>query len=160
MIDSSFWAFVGLILFFGILVYFKVPGLVIGALDRRGDKIRNELEEARRLREEAQQLLAEYQRKRTEAEAEAEEIVEAAKSEAEQITAEAKAKTEEFVARRTALAEQKIAQAEIDAVNAVRSTAVDVAVTAAEQVIGDKMTAKTRGDLFKTALDQVKTHMN
>ena len=160
MLDSSFWALIGLFIFFGILYYFKVPGLVTGALDGRGDKIRNELEEARRLREEAQQLLAEYQRKRKDAEKEAESIVEAAKHEAEQITAEAKAKTEEYVERRTTLAEQKIAQAELDAVNAVRASAVDVAVAAAEQLMGDKMTAKTSGDLFKQSLEQVKTHLN
>ena len=105
MFDSSFWALIGLFLFFGILVYFKVPGMITRGIDSRGDKIRNELEEARRLREEAQQLLAEYQRKRKEAESEAESIVEAARSEAEHITTEAKQKTEEYVERRTALAE-------------------------------------------------------
>ena len=160
MIDSSFWALIGLFLFFGVLVYYKVPGFVTRSLDSRGDRIRNELEEARRLREEAQELLADYQRKRREAEKEAESIVDAAKHEAEQITAQAKAKTEEYVTRRTALAEQKIAQAEIDAVNAVRASAVDVAVAAAEKLIADKMTAKTTGDLFKQSVEQVKTHMN
>lgn len=160
MFDATFWSLIGLILFFGIVIYYKVPGLVTRSLDDRSDKIRNELEEARRLREEAQQLLAEYQRKRKEAESEAQSIVEAAKSEAEHITAEAKQKTEEYVARRTTLAEQKIAQAELDAVNAVRATAVDVSVAAAEHLLGDKMTAKTRGDLFKASIEQVKTHMN
>ena len=160
MLDSSFWALVGLFLFFAVLYRFKVHELVIGALDGRGDRIRSELEEARRLREEAQQLLAEYQRKRKEAESEAEAIVEAAKSEAGQIAAEAKARTEEYVTRRTTLAEQKIAQAEIDAVNAVRASAVDVSIAAAETLIGDKMTARARGQLFKASLEQVETHMN
>lgn len=160
MLDSSFWALVGLFLFFAVLYRFKVHELVIGALDGRGDRIRGELEEARRLREEAQQLLAEYQRKRKEAESEAEAIVEAAKSEAGQIAAEAKARTEEYVTRRTTLAEQKIAQAEIDAVNAVRASAVDVSIAAAETLIGDKMTARARGQLFKASLEQVETHMN
>lgn len=160
MLDSSFWALVGLFLFFAVLYRFKVHELVIGALDGRGDRIRSELEEARRLREEAQQLLAEYQRKRKEAESEAEAIVEAAKSEAGQIAAEAKARTEDYVTRRTTLAEQKIAQAEIDAVNAVRASAVDVSIAAAETLIGDKMTARARGQLFKASLEQVETHMN
>lgn len=160
MLDSSFWALVGLFLFFAVLYRFKVHELVIGALDGRGDRIRSELEEARRLREEAQQLLAEYQRKRKEAESEAEAIVEAAKSEAGQIAAEAKARTEEYVTRRTTLAEQKIAQAEIDAVNAVRASAVDVSIAAAETLIGDKMTARARSQLFKASLEQVETHMN
>ncbi|WP_306119671.1 MULTISPECIES: F0F1 ATP synthase subunit B [unclassified Roseitalea] len=158
--DSSFWAFVGLIIFFAIIYYFKVPGMVTRALDSRGDRIRNELEEARRLREEAQQLLADYQRRRKESEKEAESIVAAARNEADQITAEAKARTEEYVARRTAMAEQKIAQAELDAVNAVRATAVDVAVAAAERLMGEKMTTKTTSDLFKASLEQVRTNMN
>ncbi len=160
MIDSSFWALVGLIIFFGIIIYLKVPGFVTKSLDGRSDRIRNQLEEARRLRDEAQQLLAEYQRKRQEAEQEAGSIVDAARREAEQITAEAKERTEEYVARRTALAEQKIAQAEIDAVNAVRSSAVDVAVDAAERLLGEKVTAKTSDKLFADSLAQVKSNLN
>ncbi len=66
--DATFWALVGLLIFIGIIAYAKVPGMISGALDKRADQIRNELEEAKKLREEAQQLLAEYQRKRKEAE--------------------------------------------------------------------------------------------
>jgi vacuolar-type H+-ATPase subunit H len=85
--DATFWALVALIIFLGIVVYMKVPGMIAKSLDDRADKISNELEEARKLREEAQALLAEYQKKRKEAEKEAAEIVEAAKREAETITA-------------------------------------------------------------------------
>eukprot|EP01035_Chromulina_nebulosa_P015872 gene15872-21041_t len=102
------------------------------ALDERAVKIGDELAEAKRLREEAQHLLAEYQRKRKEAEAEAAGIIAAAEREAAALTAEAKQKTEEFVARRNALSEQKIKQAETEAVNAVRIAAVDLAIAAAE----------------------------
>ena len=101
--DATFWAFVALIIFLGVLAYFKVPGMINGALDGRAERIRNELDEARKLREDAQQLLAEYQRKRQEAEQEAQDIVSAAKHEAELIVKEAKQKTDEYVARRTAL---------------------------------------------------------
>jgi len=80
--DATFWAFVALIIFLGVLAYFKVPGMINGALDGRAERIRNELDEARKLREDAQQLLAEYQRKRQEAEQEAQDIVSAAKHEA------------------------------------------------------------------------------
>lgn len=160
MLDSSFWALVGLILFLGIIIYLKVPGVVTRSLDGRSDRIRNQLEEARRLRDEAQQLLADYQRKRKEAEQEASVIVEAAKREAEQIKAEAEARTEEYVARRTALAEQKIAQAELDAVNAVRSSAVDVAVAAAEQLLGEKVTPQSSDKLFSDSLAQVNSNLN
>ena len=106
--DATFFAFVGLVIFLALIVYLKVPGMVAKSLDARADQIRNDLSEAKRLREEAQQLLAEYQRKRKEAEADAAKIVAAAEREAEMIAAEAKQKTEEFVARRNALSEQKI----------------------------------------------------
>lgn len=158
--DATFWALVALIIFLAILAYFKVPAMVNGALDQRAGRIRNELDEARALREEAQQLLAEYQRKRREAEQEAKDLVSAAKREAKLIVADAKEKTEEYVARRTTLAEQKIAQAERDAVNEVRGRAVDVAVTAAGALIAEKVDAKINGTLFDASLQEVKSKMN
>ena len=161
MFDATFWALVSLIIFFAVIVYYKVPGMVTKALDERSDKIRNELEEARKLREEAQAQLAEYQRRRQEAEKEASEIVDAAKREAETITKEAREKTEEYVSRRTAMAEQKIAQAETDAMHDVRDRAVELALAAAEQIIGSKVTARSGGnELFKESVDAVKTRMN
>ncbi|MGY6708602.1 MAG: F0F1 ATP synthase subunit B [Rhizobiaceae bacterium] len=158
--DSSDWAMISLVLFAAILVYLKVPGLITRALDDRAQRIRNELDEARRLREEAQQLLAEYQRKRKEAEQEAEEIVSIATREAENIVAEAKQKTDEFVERRKAVAEQKIAQAERDAVNQVRSSAVDIAVAAAERILSEKVDAKMSAELFKKSMGDVKAGLN
>lgn len=158
--DATFWALVALVIFLAILVYLKVPGMMGSALDKRAERIGNELEEARRLREEAQQLLAEYQRKRHEAEKEAEEIVAAAKRDAELIVDDAKKKTEEYVARRTALAEQKIAQAEQDAVNEVRASAVDIAVEAARNLLSQKVDAKAVGSLFKSSLQDLKGKLN
>src|SRR6478609_11351995 len=116
--DATFWALIGLVLFLGLMVYIKVPGVMAKSLDKRADNIRAELNEAKRLREEAQALLAEYQKKRKEAEAEAAHILAAAEREAEMFTAEAKKKTEEFVENRSALSEQKIKQAEADAMKA------------------------------------------
>ena len=130
------------------------------SLDDRADQIRNELAEAKRLREEAQHLLAEYQRKRKEAEAEAALIVAAAEREAEMLTTEAKKKTEEFVANRTALSEQKIKQAEAEAMKAVRSAAVDLAIAAAETVLAKQADAKVQSELFGNAVSQVKTRLN
>jgi F0F1-type ATP synthase, subunit b len=158
--DATFFALVGLILFFVLLVYLKVPGMIGKSLDERADNIRNELAEAKRLREEAQQLLAEYQRKRKEAEAEAAQIVAAAEREAAALTEEARQKTEEFVARRNALSEQKIKQAEADAIAAVRSAAVDLAVAAAESVIAKKADATTQDALFKDSLGKVQSRLN
>ncbi len=158
--DATFFAFVGLVIFLALIVYLKVPGMVAKSLDARADQIRNDLSEAKRLREEAQQLLAEYQRKRKEAEADAAKIVAAAEREAEMIAAEAKQKTEEFVARRNALSEQKIKQAETDAVNAVRSAAVDLAIAAAEKVLAARADATVQADLFSQAVGEVKTRLN
>lgn len=158
--DSTFWAFIALLLFFALIAYLKVPGMIGRSLDERAENIKKELEEARTLREEAQQLLAEYHRKRKEAEKEAGDIVAAAEREAKALLEDAKRATEEYVIRRNKLAEQKIATAETDAINAVRASAVDLAVAAAAKIVADKVDAKVAGTLFKDALGQVKTNLN
>jgi F-type H+-transporting ATPase subunit b len=158
--DATFWALVALIIFLGILAYMKVPAMLAKQLDARAERIRDELEEARRLREEAQQLLAEYQRKRKEAEKEAADIVAAAKREADMLSAEARQRTEEYVARRVALAENKIAQAEQDAVNEVRARAVDIAVEAAGRLLAERVDGKVSADLFKSALKDVRSKLH
>jgi len=158
--DNTFFAFVSLLIFLGLIVYLKVPGMMAKSLDDRADQIRNELAEAKRLREEAQHLLAEYQRKRKEAETEAAHIVAAAEREAEMLTTEARKKTEEFVANRTALSEQKIKQAEADAMKAVRSAAVDLAIAAAESVLAKKADGSVQSGLFNDAVKEVKTRLN
>ncbi|WP_099865236.1 F0F1 ATP synthase subunit B [Pararhizobium haloflavum] len=158
--DATFWALVALIIFIAIIVYLKVPGMVAGSLDKRADTIRNELDEARRMREEAQQLLAEYQRKRKDAEKEASDIVASAEREAQTIVKEAKEKTEEYVVRRTAMAEEKIAKAESDAVGEVRASAVNLAVAAAERIIAEKADAATQKTLFDKSLTEVKQRLN
>lgn len=158
--DATLWATIALFMFLGLIAYLGVPRMVGKSLDARADRIRADLEEARRLREEAQQLLAEYQRKRKEAEREAADIVAAARHEAEILETDARQKTEDYVTRRTALAEQKIAQAERDAVNEVRSRAVDIAVAAAGKLLAEKVDAKTDATLFKSSLDDVKAKLN
>ncbi len=159
-LDATFFALVGLVIFLLLVVFLKVPGTVGKSLDARADRIRDELEEARRLREEAQSLLAEYQRKRKEAEKEATEIVAIAQREAHGLLEEARKKTEEYVARRNKLAEQKIAQAEIEAVNEVRASAVDIAIAAASRILAEKVDTKTSSDLFKSSLTEVKSRLN
>lgn len=157
---ATFWVFIGLLIFLGITVYMKVPATIAKALDKRAGDISGELEQAQKLREEAQQLLAEYQRKRAEAESEAASIIASAEKEAAQLREEARVKTEDYIARRTAQAEQKIGQAEAEAVNEVRSSAVDLAVAAAEKLIAAKIDAKTSGDLFKSTLGELKSQLN
>lgn len=158
--DATFWAFVALIIFIGIIIYLKVPKVLARSLDERAERIKSELDEARRLREEAQQLLAEYQRKRKEAEKEAGDILTAAEREAKALLEDAKAKTEDYVARRNKLAEQKITQAEAEAINEVRSSAVEIAVAAAGRLIADKLDQKTAGELFKQSVGEVKSRLN
>lgn len=159
-LDATFWALIALILFFALLIWLKVPSQVNQALDKRSQRIRDELDEARRLREEAQELLAEYQRKRKEAETEAEEIVAAAKREAELMAEEAEQKTKEFVERRTAMAEQKIEQAESQAVADVKASAVNLAVAAAESIIRDKVSGKTASQLVDDSIEVVRNKLN
>lgn len=158
--DATFWAFVALIIFLAVLGYLGVHKTMAKALDDRADKIRGELDEARRLREEAQELLAEYQRKRKEAEQEAGDIVAAAKREAEALERDAEIKTAEFVERRTALAEQKIAQAQSQAMAEVRASAVDLAVAAAGRIIDGQVSGTTADKLVKDSIAEVKARLN
>jgi len=157
---ATLWATIALIIFLGAIIYLKVPGMLAKSLDGRAAKISHELEEARRLREEAQQLLGQYQRKRKEAEQEAADIVAAAKREADMLAAEAHKKTEDYVVRRTALAEQKIGQAEREAVSEVRASAVDIAVEAARALLAGKIDGKAGADLFQASLQDVKAKLN
>ena len=157
---ATVWATIALLIFVAITLYIKVPAMVSKSLDARAERIRGELDDARRLREEAQALLSDYQKKRKQAEQEAAEIVEAAKREAATLAEEAHKRTEDYVARRTALAEQKIGQAEREAIAEVRSSAVDLAVEAARQVLAAKVDAKAGADLFKASLQEVKAKLN
>ena len=158
--DASAWALVGLVIFLGLIVYMKVPGMVGSSLDKRADTIRKELEDARRLREEAQARLAAYQRRRQEAESEAEGIVAEAKREADRLTLEANAALEDLIARRTVAAERKIAQAEAQAIAEVRSRAADIAVAAAETILAKKVAGSVGDDLLAKSIQEVKTRLN
>ena len=157
--DATFWALVALVIFIGLLIYLNVHSKIGSSLDERADKIKQDLDEARRLREEAQEMLAEYQRKRKEAEKDAEDIVASAKREAQAIEKEAREKTEEFVKRRNALAEQKIEHAQSEAVAEVRSAAVDIAINAASKVIDDKASGEVADKLIKDSIAQVKSKL-
>jgi F-type H+-transporting ATPase subunit b len=130
------------------------------ALDHRRDRIKAELDEARRLREEAQALLAHYRQKQKEAEGEAAAILTSAKADAERMTLEAEAKMSEFVARRTKMAEAKIAQAESQALADVRAAAADAAVTAAERILKDTAKGNLADDLLASGIEDVKNKLN
>ncbi|WP_332065882.1 F0F1 ATP synthase subunit B [Bartonella sp. CB189] len=151
---DTFWAFIGLVLFLAVLIYFKVPEMIVHYLDARAKRIKDELDEALRLREEAQEVLAEYQRKHAEAEKDAQEIVAAAKHEVETVIAEARKKAEEYVKNRNKLAEQKIAQAEADAIRVVSSSAVDLAISAARTLIAKELNSDKADKFIKESLTQ------
>lgn len=158
--DATFWALVGLILFFALLVYMKVPSMLGGALDNRAEAIKSELDQAKALRADAEALLADYKRRAAEAEGEAASIVEQAKREAEALTVEAKRRMEEYVESRTRLAEQKIAQAEQQAVQEVRALSADVAIAAAEKLLVARVKGDTAAGLIDKAIGDVKSKLN
>lgn len=158
--DATFWTTVALIVFLAVIVWQKVPAMITRSLDDRAEKIRDELNEARRLREEAQSLLADYQRRRQEAEGEADAIVRDAREEAERLTAETNRALEEMIVRRTRAAEDKIAQAETQAVAEVRARAADIAILAAEKVLASKIKGPVAEELTSRSIDQVKAHLN
>ncbi len=158
--DSAFWVLIGLFIFIGLMIYLKVPAMVTGQLDERADTITTELEQARKLREEAQALLAEYQRKAREAESEAEEIIDQAKREAEALGAEARKRMDDYVTSRTRIAEDKIAQAEVQAVQEVRALSADVAIAAAAKLLAAKAKGKAADNLVAAAIDDVKAKLH
>jgi len=142
------------------LIYLKVPGMAVAALDKRAEKIRAELDQARRLREEAEALLKEYERKRGEAESEAAAIVAQAKREAEALGEEARIRIEDYVVRRTKTVEARIAQAEQQAVTEVRSRAIDVATAAAGRILADEAKGKKGEELIERSIASVRKNLN
>jgi F-type H+-transporting ATPase subunit b len=158
--NTDFVVMIGFLVFIGILVYYKVPGLVGGMLDKRAETIRAELGEARALREEAQALLASYERKQKEVQTQADRIVENARDEAMTAAAAAKEDIRVSVARRIAAAEEQIASAEAAAVRAVKDRAVTVAVAAAQDLIIAQMTASQGNRLIDDAITVVEAKMH
>jgi F-type H+-transporting ATPase subunit b len=158
--EAETWVAIGFLIFVGILIYVGVPKIILKALDDRAKRVQADLDEARRLKEEASRLLAEYQGKQKQAETEAASIIEGAKAEAERIAAEAKVKMEEFVVRRSKMAETKIAQAEAQAVADVRAAAAEAAVTAAEKILTQTVKGKLAEDLIARGIGDVKAKLN
>ncbi len=153
--NTNFVVLLGFLLFIGVVLYFKVPGLLGGQLDKRATDIRDELDEAKKLRDEAQELLASYERKQREVQEQADRIVEAAKSDAAAAADQAKLDLEKSIERRMAAAEDQIASAEAGAIKEVRDTAITVAVAAASDVIAGQMTAKDAGASIDAAISDV-----
>jgi F-type H+-transporting ATPase subunit b len=160
MIETEAWVAIAFVIFLGILGYFGAHRRVIDALDQRQARIKAELDEARRLRDEAQALLADYQRKQREAGREAEAIIAGATAEAERMAVEAKTRMEDFVARRTRMAEAKIAQAETQALADVRAAAADAAVAAAGKILAATAKGSVADGLLAKGIDDVRKKFN
>lgn len=153
--DSTLVVAISLALFFGILWYAGVHKLIFGALDARAERIRTELDEARRLREEAQETFAEFERKRQDVDAEVAEIVEHAKTEAVSAAEKAKVDLAASIERRLRAADEQIALAEADAVRNVRDRAVAVAVAAASDILADRLAGDAGIPLIDQSIEQV-----
>ena len=153
--NTDFVVLLGFLLFLAVLIYFKVPGAIGGLLDKRAADIRSELDEARALREEAQTLLASYERKAREVQDQAAKIVPRAKTEAEAAAVQAKADMETSVARRLAAAESQIASAEAAAIKEVRDRAATIAVAAAREVVAAQMTDDRANALVDGSIEEV-----
>lgn len=148
-------AFIGLVLFVVLLIYLKVPAAIAGALDNQSQTVAKELHDARKLREEAEALLAEYEAKRAAAEAEAKAIVESAKAQAALVAEETRASMTAAIKRREQQAEDRIAQAEARASADVRAAATDAAIAAAEKLIRERMTDKAQSALVAEGVTEL-----
>jgi len=153
--NTNFVVTIAFVLFVALLLKLKVPGMITGMLDKRADGIQSELDEARALREEAQGILAEYERKQKEVATQAEHIVATAKSEATAAAKQAQEDLKTSIARRLAAAEDQIVSAQAAAVKEVRDTAASVAIDAAGEVIAKQMSAKDAGGLIDAAIKDV-----
>lgn len=158
-LEAEFWVAVAFVVFLAIV--WKVGGFnqMLGGLDGRAKRVRYELDEARRLREEAAAVLADYKSRRIEAEREAEAIVASAREEAERSAAEGHARMNDFVARRTKSAEAKIAQAEAQATAQVRAAAADAAVRVSETILRERLQGDAAQDLVRSSLGEVKNRL-
>lgn len=160
MSNTNFVVLLGFLLFVGILLYAKVPSMLGGQLDNRAAGIQSDLDEARALREEAQTLLASYERKHKEVQEQADRIVAAARVDASAAADQAKDDLEQSIARRLAAAEDQITSAKDAAIKDVRDQAISIAIAAADQVIAKQMTAAGANKLIDAAISDVETKLH
>jgi F-type H+-transporting ATPase subunit b len=158
--DPETWVAIAFIILMAVFVYMGVHRTMLTALDHRAARIKGELDDARKLKDEAAKVLAEYKTRRASAEREAEDIIANAKAEAERIAADAKTKMEDFVARRTKAAESKIAMAEAQALADVRAAAADAAVSAASTILSQSVKGSVADDLLTKGIAEVRAKLN
>jgi F-type H+-transporting ATPase subunit b len=158
--DPETWVAIAFIILMAVFAYMGVHRTALTALDHRAARIKAELDDARKLKDEAAKVLAEYKTRRASAEREAEDIIANAKAEAERIAADAKTKMEDFVARRTKTAESKIAMAEAQALADVRAAAADAAVSAASTILSQSVKGSVADDLLAKGIAEVRAKLN
>jgi F-type H+-transporting ATPase subunit b len=158
--EPEFWVAIAFVLLMVLFAWLGVHRTVLKALDHRAGRIKGELDDARRLKDEAAKLLADYQARRASAEREAQEIVTNARAEAERIAAEARTRMEDFVVRRTKTAENKIALAEAQALADVRAAAAEAAIAAASTVLSQSVKGPVADDLLAKGIAEVKAKLN
>ncbi len=157
--EDETWVGIGLLLFFVLVVYLKVPGAAAKALDDRSAKIQAALDEAQTLRDEATALLNSLRQQRAETERQAADMIASAEAEAQRLVAEAKAKLEEQIVRRTALADQRIKLAEQQAAQDVKSAAVELAAQAAEVLLAARLSGKKSDPLVDASIAEIATRL-
>jgi F-type H+-transporting ATPase subunit b len=158
--DPETWLAIAFIILMGLFGYLGIHRTVLKALDNRSGRIKAELDDARRLKDEAAKVLEQYKARRASAEREADEIIATAKAEAERIASEARAKMEDLVARRTKTAESKIALAEAQALADVRAAAAEAAVAAASTILSRSVKGKVADDLLAKGIAEVRQKLN
>ena len=158
--EPETWVAIAFVILMALFAYLGIHRTVLKALDHRAERIKAELDDARRLKDEAAKLLAEYKNKRASAEREAAEIISSAQADAQRIAAEAKTKIEDFVARRTKTAESKIALAEAQAVADVRAAAANAAVAAASNILSQSVKGSVADDLLAKGIAEVRAKLN
>ncbi len=158
--ESEFWVAVGFVIVVGIFLYKRLPAFVGAALDARAAAIAKELDDARKLREDAEALLAKYKAKAAAVEQEAEAILTEAKAEAERFAAESREALKGQIERRAKAAEDKIAQAEAQAMAEIRGLAADAAAAAAEKLIAARLNEKRASDLIAQSLKELPGKLN
>jgi len=158
--NTDFVVLLSFLLFIAILFYFKVPSLLGGMLDKRSDGIQTEIDEARSLRDEAQSLLASYERKQKEAMEQAERILETAKADAASAAEQAKLDLKESVLRRMAAAEERISTAQAAAKKEVRDAAIKVSIAAASEVISEQLSATEANKLIDTGISEIESKLH
>ena len=158
--DPALWVLLAFLIVIGIFARAGMHKAMVSGLDKRAQKIADELNEARKMREEAQELLASYQRRQREAEEEASGIIEQAKKDATRMAAEAREKISEQTERRIKAAEEKIARAEAQAISEVRGQTADLAIEAARIIIRDRMAGGAQGPFIDKAIAGLKDKLN